>query len=133
MKLTNKQNQEIQTEYDVDSFYRQYIVTALWSSTDDNETPLDDNHTDQDVSIEALKKMLDDYYLFIFQADKIEGFKDLDMETCGHDFWLTRNGHGAGFWDGDYEEKIGEKLTELSKTFDECNLYVGDDQKIYIF
>lgn len=22
-----------------------------------------------------------------------------DMESAGHDFWLTRNGHGAGFWD----------------------------------
>ena len=23
-------------------------------------------------------------------------------EYAGHDFWLTRNGHGAGFWDGDW-------------------------------
>src|SRR5690606_5349913 len=22
-------------------------------------------------------------------------------ERFGHDFWLTRNGHGAGFWDRD--------------------------------
>jgi len=130
-KLTNKQSQEIQTEYDVDSFYKKYIITALWSSTDDNENPLDDNYTDENIDLGTLKKMLDDCYNFIFQADKIEGFKNLDIETCGHDFWLTRNRHGCGFWDGDYEEKIGEKLTELSKKFNECDLYVGDDQKIY--
>jgi len=21
------------------------------------------------------------------------------IEQCGHDFWLTRQGHGTGFWD----------------------------------
>ena len=53
------------------------------------------------------------------------------MESVGHDFWLTRNGHGAGFWDGDYEKEIGIKLTELSQQFGECHAYVGDDNKIY--
>lgn len=24
---------------------------------------------------------------------------DYDMAQVGHDLWLTRNGHGAGFWD----------------------------------
>jgi len=33
---------------------------------------------------------------------------------AGHDFWLTRNGHGAGFWDGDWPE-TGDALTEASK------------------
>ena len=23
------------------------------------------------------------------------------IEQCGHDLWLTRQGHGAGFWDRD--------------------------------
>ena len=28
-------------------------------------------------------------------------------DTMGaHDFWLTRNGHGAGFWDGDWPEEF---------------------------
>lgn len=26
---------------------------------------------------------------------------DMTPAQAGHDFWLTRNGHGAGFWDGD--------------------------------
>ncbi len=25
--------------------------------------------------------------------------RDCDPEQIGHDLWLTRNGHGAGFWD----------------------------------
>ena len=48
-----------------------------------------------------------------------------------HDFWLTRNGHGTGFWDGDYPE-TGDRLTELAKKFGECNLYVTDDNEIEI-
>lgn len=46
--------------------------------------------------------------------------------NAGHDFWLTRNGHGCGFWDRDLGE-IGDKLTEAAKKFGEVNLYVGDD------
>ena len=58
-----------------------------------------------------------------------------DPETVGHaahDFWLTRNGHGAGFWDGDWPDEIGKQLTALSKEFGEQWLYVGDDGLIYL-
>lgn len=58
-----------------------------------------------------------------------------------HDFILTRNGHGAGFWDGDYDYDIelsngdtlnlGEELTRVAKSYDEIHLYLGDDDKIY--
>lgn len=50
---------------------------------------------------------------------------------AGHDFWLTRNGHGAGFWDGDWPESCADALTEASKAFGECSPYVGDDGKVY--
>lgn len=30
-------------------------------------------------------------------------------QRLGHDFWLTRNGHGAGFWDRDELGPIGEE------------------------
>jgi hypothetical protein len=48
----------------------------------------------------------------------------------GHDFWLTRNGHGAGFWDGELGD-IGDRLTEASKAFGEVCLTVCDDGEIY--
>lgn len=35
---------------------------------------------------------------------------------AGHDFWLTRNGHGAGFWDRKpLDGELGEALTRLAK------------------
>ena len=48
-----------------------------------------------------------------------------------HDFYLTRNRHGAGFWDGDWEDNIGQKLTEICHEMKECQLYLGDDNKAY--
>lgn len=44
-------------------------------------------------------------------------------EQAGHDFWLTRNGHGAGFWDRGLG-KIGEALTKASKSYGSEYLHV---------
>jgi len=54
-----------------------------------------------------------------------------DVVKGCHDFWLTRNGHGAGFWDGDWDDETGKRLTTISKKYVEIDLYVGDDGKIY--
>ena len=50
---------------------------------------------------------------------------------AGHDFWLTRCGHGAGFWDGDRPEPAATVLTKASKAYGEVDLYIGDDGKVY--
>lgn len=52
-------------------------------------------------------------------------------EAAGHDFWLTRNGDGAGFWDGDWPEPYATQLSEACESFGEVNLYLGDDGLIY--
>ncbi len=52
-------------------------------------------------------------------------------EMGGHDFWLTRNRHGAGFWDGDWDKEVGKRLTESCREFGEVWIDVGDDGKIY--
>ena len=49
---------------------------------------------------------------------------------AGHDFWLTRNGHGAGYWDRGLGE-VGDALTTAAEVYGSCDLYVGDDGKIY--
>ena len=53
-------------------------------------------------------------------------------EDAGHDFWLTRNQHGSGFWDGDWDARYASLLTEVSEQFGECTTYLGDDGKIHI-
>jgi hypothetical protein len=54
-------------------------------------------------------------------------------ERAGHDFWLTRNHHGAGFWDrGELDARgIGKRLTDHAHSYGGVDLYVGDDGRIY--
>ena len=52
-------------------------------------------------------------------------------EQAGHDFWLTRNGHGAGFWDGDWKDPYADMLTKGAKCYGEFEPYLGDDGLIY--
>jgi hypothetical protein len=128
--------------FDLDSFTVAYIEAALWSSNDDSDPetggePLDKNYDFTDLAPEALEKIVAD--CVSFQSDNQELIDAADYqvrdyskdEMAGHDFWLTRNGHGAGFWDRGLGE-IGQKLTAAAHTFGECNLYVGDDGKLYL-
>ena len=53
------------------------------------------------------------------------------VEYAGHDLWLTRCGHGCGYWDGDWPAGIGEGLDKLAHGFGEVWLEVGDDGLIH--
>lgn len=112
----------------MDTFTRSYMETALWAETDGN-APLDKNYTPADFADETLTRIVADCERF--QAENAEVLGPFDLARAGHDFWLTRNRHGAGFWDGDYPDAVGKALTDASHSFGECDLYVGDDGKIY--
>ena len=51
-------------------------------------------------------------------------------DHAGQDFWLTRNGHGAGFWDQGLGE-LGDRLSAAAKVYRGVDLYPGDDGLIY--
>lgn len=53
-------------------------------------------------------------------------------ELAGHDFWLTRNGHGAGFWDRGLGE-VGERLSKAAKVYGGSNVLVTDDDRVDTF
>lgn len=52
----------------------------------------------------------------------------------GHDLWLTRNGHGAGFWDKPevYGDTIAPRLTKSAESMGHSDLYVGDDGDLHL-
>ncbi len=118
------------------TFLNAYIEAALWSSTDESDerggAPMDANYKAKDIAPEALGAMRADCAAFLSMDAAREDDIGTDWERAGHDFWLTRNGHGAGFWDGDWPEQSGKRLTALSKTFGESNLYIGDDGRVYV-
>lgn len=54
-------------------------------------------------------------------------------ERAGHDFWLTRNGHGAGYWDRDeLPQRTRDALTAWAHGMGEVSAYLGDDGKVYL-
>jgi hypothetical protein len=116
---------------DLDDFTRAYLVCALWSSTDlDTEEPLDDTCDLDDCSLETLQGAIDDCRSFQeCEADDLAE-SGLDDEQAGHDFWLTRNGHGAGFLDRGLGA-VGGRLSKATKPYGSVDLYKGDDGKVY--
>jgi hypothetical protein len=124
---------------ELDSFTRAYIVAALWSSTDDEGEPLDARYDESDLAPEALAAMIADCERFqrenageIHSAWCAAGGDDEIFARSGHDFWLTRCGHGAGFWDGDWPEPQATALDNAATAFGNVDLYVGDDGKLYV-
>ena len=121
----------------LDEFLAAYIEAALWSSTDNADDgggePLDRNFDEGDIAPETLVRMRADCAAFL--AHRLGGLPGgvncTVAEYAGHDFWLTRNGHGCGFWDGDWPEGVGEGLDRLAHEFGEWDLSVGDDGLIY--
>lgn len=71
------------------------------------------------VSDEDLQTIMDELTAFhASAAEMVENDRHAwpqCWERAGTDFHFTRNGHGAGFWDGDWEE--GDALSDLSKPF----------------
>jgi hypothetical protein len=106
-----------------------YLRAALWSSTDDDEEPLDKEYDISDIAPEAVRKARKDVERFFNQAGHL--LAGMAPDFVGHNFWLTRNHHGTGFWDRDLGPK-GDELTDLSHRFGEQWMYVGDDGKVYL-
>jgi len=122
-----------------DNFVNSYIKTALYSSNDESDdsgrNPLDDNYCRSDIAEESITEMIYDCRKFLEQyGHMITPENCLNgecFEHAGRDFWYTRNHHGAGFWDGDWADDVEDLLTKASQTFGGCDLYIGDDGKIY--
>ena len=124
-------------------FDRGYITCALWLF---DERPGSGDYAQSgrpealfaNLAPAALASMQEDCGKF---KDPLRGLLDLacqspgyDASRAGHDFWLTRNGHGAGFWDRDeLAEDVREKLSLAARRTGERDLYLGDDGLIYVF
>lgn len=111
----------------LDEFHLAYMEAALWSSTGPDDEPLDWHYSVSDLSDEVREEMRQDCLRFIFFTYRLIG---KDYKGAGHDFWLTRARHGAGFWDGDWQE--GDALTEVAHKFPEQDLWPDDDGQLYL-
>lgn len=132
---------------DIGAMAEGYLITALWSSTDestpDGGEPLDAAYGIDDIDDESRARAMalcaefyaghSEQIIAADNAGQIRYGPDFTLwEHVGHDLWLTRNGHGAGFWDGDYPEPLATVLTDGAKGYGEAYPYPNDDGGVTI-
>ena len=141
-------SEKVETKYgvDFDDFMSGYIDAMLFSTNDDNEVPLDTNYDSGDFSPEMMERVRADCLEFlndpmggrlIAVAERLDAegkfghrpgsADDTVANHAGRDFWYTREGHGCGFWDGDWREELARPLEKLAKRFGEMWITVGDE------
>ncbi len=122
------------------SYPTQALETLLWSTVVTTNESDDYQAADQFEPSQELRNYVGD--MFARFEDKLyELLPDFDIvddckidcdeyDQLQHDFILTVNGHGAGFWDGDW--KSGDALTKICHDyFNDLEIYLGDDGILY--
>jgi len=87
---------------------------------------------EDDIEVNSKIQAYLDIRNFILEAGGAavaEAIDDNGTEQLGHDIWLTRNGHGAGFMDRDYDNVVD--LERAAKKLKEVDMYIGDDNMLY--
>lgn len=117
----------------LDAFTRAYIEAAMWTLTGDDGDSLDHLGL-HDIAEETIATAVRECaafqhtHSFLIRASYKLGATDA---RNGHDFWLTRNRHGAGFWDRGYPGDMGQALTDAAHAEGSVDWYLGDDGMVY--
>lgn len=114
----------------VDEFTRGYLECAEWCGLDSDE---------QREALElAVRPQWDANTIRRtvavcreFQAENADAlsvyYRERSESDAGHDFWLTRNRHGAGFWDGRVSDAdAAERLTDAAHVYGEANVWFDE-------
>lgn len=135
------------THEQISTITKHYLIALLWTmpGDDDNENPGDDIAL-KDLPQETINIARKSVETFVQACGSLfnqamECFNDgygkhagRAEAAFGHDFALTRNRHGVGFWDRESEglpRVLGDALTKVCEGFPEVNLYMGDNGKVY--
>ena len=100
-----------------------YLACAMFAETTDDEQIDDVSDAFKDRAVLDVNT----FVASIDPKDLEQALSEQDASQIGHDFWLTRQGHGAGFWDGDYSEELGKRLTAKAKAMGEIYHYCNDE------
>lgn len=84
-----------------ETMYRAYIEAVYFTDTGDSDQPGPDAELSDAFKCQARNACSS----FAYAIESLHGsngghyFELGSSEQFGHDLWLTREGHGAGFWD----------------------------------
>lgn len=125
---------------DIQKFVNSYLATASWVTCDSGENT--------DFTKEAKKTATEECEDFIklviaefgeVAANELLTVAGSDLDyLAAHDFYLTRNGHGAGFWDKPEHyngQTTADKLSEISRKMGsaDCQHINGPKSKLCFY
>lgn len=107
----------------LDAMVTQYVATALWATSDQDRDGHEIRLDDYEPSRRLLAAAKRDCKAFLALAGA-QVYR-YDATEVGQDFWLTRERHGAGFWDRGRDPYYDRTLTDLAHSFGEFDLWVS--------
>jgi hypothetical protein len=133
--MTNKDKDDLLKSRleQADLFVLGYLESAFWLISEEYEEAAKSvNYADFDEESwnEILQECKDFQESNAALLEEAYGIRDYNRSSAGHDFFLTRNGHGVGFWDRDLGA-VGDKLTEAAKVYGETSLYITSDGQVH--
>lgn len=108
----------------MDLIVNQYMATAVWVDADENVDYMA-IHPD---SWATARIDCENFYNKALAAGYLADVTD--PTDIGHNLWLSRNGHGSGFFDKDF--MFSTELQILARQMGEKCLYEGDDSHYHI-
>lgn len=115
-------------QFDIKQVVDSYLETALWADSDEDNADFEGktiNDVDPQSRVEAQADI--EKFISIAQQQAPEELATYDASQLGHNIWLSRNGHSAGFFDDN-----NDKLQDIARNMKGKYMYVGDDQAVYI-
>lgn len=112
-----------------------YLACAIWTIPEDEPQNPEPSEQARAHASAAIESFVTRAFGLAEEAIERPGY---DAARLGHDLWLTRNGHGAGFWDRDELDdpdlgpSLGDALTACAEQMGARDAYAGDDGLIYI-
>lgn len=113
----------------LDAFTRGYLDAAEWLL--DEEIDREAVECWAAVAVTSATEVCRDFQ--DSNADDLARYYDItgrDEYCAGMDFWLTRNRHGAGFWDRG-NDPVFASLTDMANPYGGTDAYLGDDNQLY--
>lgn len=107
-----------------------YLQAALFTATDEKEETLEGyGYAWSEAAQKLAREEVTDFV--IQNAEDCKAFVDTGRPWAqvGIDFSLTRNGHGAGFWDRGAGE-VGQALTDAAHAWGGTTVYLNDNQEL---
>jgi hypothetical protein len=105
---------------DVDEMTRAYLYCAEWCGVAEEQESALRASTHARWTNAALAEARNTCAMFLAAFATAIGD---EQARAGHDLWLTRNHHGAGFWDGDWPDEAGRILTDGAHRLAERGVY----------